>query len=75
MRTTLDLENPILEELRALGKREGRSLGDVASRLLAEALSKHKNTKAPGFSWKSQPMKARVDLSDKEALFAILDRK
>jgi hypothetical protein len=77
MRTTLDIEDPVLEELRILGKRDGRSLGQVASRLLAEALAaKNLHVKPAGkLHWISRPMRARVDLADKEAVFAILDEK
>ena len=76
MRTTLDLEKPVLDELKALGKVDGRSLGQVASQLLATALvPKKRVSKHSKFRWKSQSMRARVDLSDKDAVFAILDRK
>jgi len=40
MRTTLDLEKPILEGLKSLQKKEKISLGKIASRLLAGALTK-----------------------------------
>ena len=39
MRTTLDLATPVLKELKSLRDREGGSLGSLASRLLAEALT------------------------------------
>ncbi len=39
VRTTLDLTTPVLKELKSLRDREGGSLGSVASRLLAEALT------------------------------------
>lgn len=77
MRTTLDLEKPLLEKLKAIGKAERRSLGQVASQLLAEALAKRKGSakSAPKFRWKSRSMRAVVDLSDKDAVFAILERR
>lgn len=73
----MDIEGPVLEELKILGKRDGRSLGQVASRLLAEALAgRNLHGKPVGkFHWISRPMRARVDLADKEAVFAILDEK
>lgn len=73
----MDIEGPVLEELKVLGKREGRSLGQVASRLLAEAMAgRNLHGKPSGkLDWTSRPMRARVDLSDKEAVFAILDEK
>jgi hypothetical protein len=78
MRTTLDIDQPILEELKKLQKREKKSLGQLASSLLAEALKQnqadHKKTE-PVFEWTSAPMGARVDLRDKDALYGILDRE
>jgi hypothetical protein len=40
MRTTLDLEEPVLEGLKSLQKKEKLPLGKIASRLLADALSR-----------------------------------
>ena len=77
-RTTLDIEGPVLRELKALQRHEKRSLGKIVSQLLAEALSlreRGKVAKAPRFSWVSRPMKALVDISDKEALHAAMDRE
>ena len=66
-RTTLDIDDPILKEIKAIGKREGRSLGKIVSQLLAEALVKQKTSaKSPKFKWVSRPMRALVDLSDKD---------
>lgn len=75
-RTTLNIDTPVLEELRQLQKREGKSLGEVVSELLAEALAyraSRRRTRAPKLSWISRPMGARIDISDKEALYAALD--
>jgi hypothetical protein len=71
-RTTVDIEAPILEEVRALQKQERRSMGSIISQLLAEALS-HRATgrEAPSFEWQSQPMRPLIDLADKEAVYAI----
>lgn len=75
MRTTVDIEAPVLKELRALQKREGGTLGELVSRLLAEALSRRPPRPAPPpFEWFARPMGARVDLEDKEVVYAILDR-
>jgi hypothetical protein len=74
MRTTLDIEAPILREVKALHEREGRSMGAIVSELLAEALARRRSTRAtPSFRWTSRAMKSRVDLSDKEAVYAALD--
>jgi hypothetical protein len=75
VRTTLDIETPVLKELRELQRREGGSLGALASRLLADALAgRKKRAHAPAFRWTSRPMGSMVDLADKEAVYAILDR-
>jgi hypothetical protein len=73
-RTTLDIDGPILDEVKALQKREGRSLGRLVSELLAEALAGRRRPPAePRFEWTSRPMHALVDLEDKDALYAALD--
>lgn len=74
-RTTVDIDGPVLREVRDLQRREGRSLGKVISELLAEALVERKKRRpAPRLEWISRPMGALVDLSDKDALYAALDR-
>jgi hypothetical protein len=74
MRTTLDIDDPILREIKAIHEREGRSMGAIASELLAEALAGRRPSRArPPFRWISHPMKALVDLADKEAVYAALD--
>jgi len=75
MRTTIDIDGPVLEDLKRLQEREGKSLGRMASDLLAEAISRYGNRKKKPepFRWISRPMKARVDLSDKEAVRAAAD--
>ena len=74
-RTTLDIDAPILKELKRLQKAEGRSLGKIVSQLLAEALSQRKTApEAAKLQWVSLPMRALVDLSDKEAIYGVLDR-
>jgi hypothetical protein len=75
MRTTLDLASPVLEELKSLRDKDGGSLGSLASRLLAEALTA-KRVAAPAtpeFRWESQAMSANVNLADKEAVYRALD--
>jgi hypothetical protein len=74
MRTTLDIDDPILQEIRAIHEKEGRSMGSVASELLADALARRRTSRPrPAFRWTSRPMKALVDLADKDALHAVLD--
>jgi len=74
MRTTLDLEKPVLEALKERGRKEGTSLGKLASRLLAEALAEDAAPRGgPEFRWVSVPMGARFDISDKDAIYRVLD--
>ena len=75
-RTTLDIDAPLLKELKKLQKKEGRSLGKIVSQLLAEALARRRTTPEPAkLQWLSRPMHALVELSDKEAVYGILDRR
>lgn len=73
-RTTLNLDPSVLKELRERSARERRSIGELASQLLAREL--HEDTPAPPpFSWVSRDLgKPAVDLEDKEALRAVLDQ-
>jgi hypothetical protein len=74
MRTTVDIDDPILREVKAIHEKEGRSMGAIVSELLADALSRRRASRArPAFRWTSRPMKALVDLSDKDAVYAALD--
>ena len=74
MRTTLDIDDPILREVKAIHEREGRSMGAVVSELLAEALARRRPSRArPPFRWTSRPMKSLIDLADKETVYALLD--
>ena len=74
-RTTVNIDGPILRDLKRLQKREHKPLGQLISELLARALATVTAREAgPGFSWTSRPMEARVDLDDREAVQAILDR-
>jgi hypothetical protein len=74
MRTTLDIDDSILREVKAIHEREGRSMGAVVSELLAEALARRLRSRArPSFRWTSRPMKSLVDLTDKETVYAALD--
>jgi len=74
VRTTFDIEETVLRELRQLQRREGGTLGELASRLLAEALAQRPKPVTPPLDWTSRPMEALVDLEDKDVLYAILDR-
>ena len=75
MRTTLDIDDPVLKDLKRLQKRQGKSLGRLVSDLLAQALASNRveEEKVPAFSWVSRPMGARLDLQDKHALLDAMD--
>ena len=75
MRTTINIETPILRELRHIMRREARSMGAVVSELLADALARRtrRPTPAAPLEWIARPMRARVDLADKDAVYAALD--
>lgn len=75
MRTTLDIDDPVLRELKRLQAKEGKSLGRLVSDLLARALKEDAmSTVASPPTWLAKPMGARVNLSDKEAVHRALDR-
>jgi hypothetical protein len=68
-RTTLDLDPLVLRDLRRRGERERKSMGQVASELLAAALAEPPKTGASDFTWSSADLGApRIDLQDKEAV-------
>jgi hypothetical protein len=76
MRTTLDIADPVLKQLKRLGKAEGKAVGTLASELLAQALAKRQSAKAaPAFRWISRPMGARIDLADKDAVLDALNER
>ncbi len=73
-RTTVDIDGPLLKELKSLQRKERQSLGKLMSQLLAEALSRRKKTPpASKLHWVARPMEARIDITDKETLYNILD--
>ncbi len=74
MRTTLNIDDPVLKEVKVIHKKEGRSMGAIVSELLAEALLRRRSAhrRAP-FGWTSREMNALVDLADKDAVYAALD--
>ena len=74
MRTTVDIDDPLLREVKAIQEKEGRSMGAVVSELLAEALARRRTARRPpAFQWTSCAMGALVDLDDKDAVYAVLD--
>jgi hypothetical protein len=76
MRTTVDIDDPVLKDLKKIQQKEGKSLGRLISDLLAQAMGERKSAKAPTrpVKWISKSMGARVDLADHEALYAAMER-
>jgi len=75
MRTTIDIDDPILKQLKRLQRREQKSLGRLVSDLLAHALATSPTGKpvAVQFDWIARPMGARVDLTDKQGVLDAMD--
>lgn len=78
MRTTVDIDDPVLRELKKLKEKERKSLGRLVSDLLAQALRQRQAitvNRKPSLRWISKAMGARVDLADKEALYGAMERE
>ena len=74
-RTTINIDTPILKDLKRLQKRERKSLGRLVSDLLAEALARYRSGSPEDreLQWRSQRMNPLIDIADKEAVYAALD--
>jgi hypothetical protein len=73
-RTTLNLDPLVMRELRRRSERERKSIGELASQLLARGLREEATPTPRPFSWVSRDLgRPAVDLEDKEALRALLD--
>ena len=77
MRTTVDIDDPILKDLKKIQQKEGKSLGRMISDLLAKAIAERKSPKASAkpARWISKAMGARFELEDREALYAAMEQK
>jgi hypothetical protein len=76
MRTTIDLDPIVVTELKRRSKGEGKSMGQLASELLAASLRQQEGRpeRAAGFEWIARDLgRPLVDLEDKEAVRALLD--
>jgi macrodomain Ter protein organizer (MatP/YcbG family) len=74
-RTTIDLDPAVLRRLKERSRREGKTLGQLASRLLADALHSSDKPVSSKLEWTSHPMGARIDLEDKEAVHRLLENR
>jgi hypothetical protein len=76
MRTTIDLDPTVVKELKRRSKGEGKSMGQLASELLATSLREQGASPgdAVGFTWVAKDLgRPLVDLEDKDAMRALLD--
>ena len=77
MRTTIDIDDPILKEVKRLQRGSGHSLGRLVSDLLARSLAETRDeeTESRTFRWTAKSMGAKVDLGDKHALLDAFDAR
>ena len=75
MRTTLDIDAPILADLKRLGQAQHIPMGRLVSELLGRALreAKPRHPARVKFAWIGKPMNAKVDLAYREALYEAMD--
>lgn len=74
MRTTIDLDPTLLRQLKQRARREGKSLGRLASEVLSAALEREAPVEPPPpLAWSSRSMGALVDLEDREAVRRALE--
>lgn len=74
MRTTLDLDGSVLRQLKERQRLVNKSLGQLASELLARALADTSDAARPAaLAWTAHRMEARVDLEDRAAVERLMD--
>jgi hypothetical protein len=76
MRTTIDLDATVVKELKRRSKGAGKSMGQLASELLATSLKEQDGRpRNPGaLAWIAKDLgRPLVDLEDKEAMRALRD--
>jgi len=75
-RTTLDIDATVLADLRRRAASERKSMGQIASELLADGLGEAASTKPRPLHWAAKEMGPfKIDLEDKEAVWNLLDRE
>ena len=78
MRTTIDLDPTVAKELKRRSKGAGKSMGQLASELLATSLKEEDGRPGDpgGLAWIAKDLgRPLVDLEDKEAVRALLDAR
>lgn len=73
MRTTIDLDDDVLRALKRRQRAEGKTLGQLVSELLAQALATEPRARVE-VRWATADLRPHVDLDDKDAVAAVLDR-
>ena len=63
----------MLLELKKRARAEGKTLGCLMSELLARAVRAPQPTERPKIRFYSKPRHLKIDLEDKDALWALLD--
>ena len=72
-RTTVDIDAQVLRDLKERQAREGKTLGELVSELLAASLRAEPEAPSEPFAWNTTKMRARIDITDKEAVYRALD--
>lgn len=72
-RTTLDLDDGVLRELKRRRDRDRKPIGVIASELLARALADDPPPPPEPFEWVAGSLGPKVDLEDKDAVWDALD--
>ena len=78
MRTTIDLDPAVVKELKRRSKGAGKSMGRLASELLATSLREREGLREAqtDLEWIARDLgQTLVDLEDKEAIRAVLDAR
>ena len=73
MRTTIDIDDPILRQVKKLSRERKASLGRVVSDLLGRALEAEEEPAAADLDFVVREMSPRYDLDDREALLDAMD--
>jgi hypothetical protein len=77
-RTTIDIDKTVLEQLRERAAAERKSMGQVATEVLAAGLRAGQGSARdlPPLRWPKKSLGSpRVDLEDKDAVWRLLDRE
>jgi hypothetical protein len=74
VRTTIDLDPVVLATLKQRQQRDGKTLSVLVSELLAKALAQESSGVDISVSWPAAALGARIDIDDRDALWAVLDQ-